>query len=108
LLLNLILLPLNINTINKDSNKYVEKINIESYSEKRGFGLKNIYKVAEVLLSDDIKEYNITSDGGSIVVRSIRDADNISNKKVFEVEQVELKNDGNFELKVNCYEDDMY
>lgn len=108
LCLNLIYLPLNLNILNKSSNQHVEKINIESYSKEKKFKSDDICKISEVLLSDNIKEYDVTSDGGSIVVSSVEETDNILNKKAFEVEEVELKNDGNFELKVSSDEEHMY
>ncbi|HCW52308.1 MAG TPA: hypothetical protein DG753_00895 [Clostridium sp.] len=101
---NLIYLPLNINSLYKSHDKHVEKLNIESYSDKKDLHSRKIYNIAEVLFSDDVKECDVTSNGGSIVVQDIMNVNKISDKKVLKVKEVELKHDGCFELKVDNYE----
>lgn len=101
---NLIYLPLNIDSIYKNNHKPVENLNIESYSDKRDSYSRNIYNIAEVLFSDDVKECDVTSIGGSVVVQGMLNVDKISDKKVLKVKEIELKHDGCFELKVDNYE----
>lgn len=104
LCINLIYLPLNINLLYKNNNEHVKKVNIESYSDKKGLNLKNICNIVEILLSDDVKECDITSTGGSMVVESMVNVNAISNKKVFEIKEVELNNNGYLELRVDNHE----
>ncbi|NME83482.1 hypothetical protein [Clostridium sp. SM-530-WT-3G] len=82
----------------------MENLNIESYSDKRDSYSRNIYNIAEVLFSDDVKECDVTSIGGSVVVQGMLNVDKISDKKVLKVKEIELKHDGCFELKVDNYE----
>lgn len=101
---NLIYLPFNIQLLNESRNKQVEKVNVESYSNKKGFDLAKVYSMAEILLKHNIKECNVSNDGGNVVVEGMADVNEISKNEIIKVEEVELRNDDNFELKVSGYE----
>ncbi|MDO5516899.1 MAG: hypothetical protein Q4F66_05045 [Clostridium sp.] len=107
LCINLMYIPFNINLINKKDNKKVEKINEQSYSEKEGLDYENIYSMMQVLLSDDVKECNVSSEGGSLIVDSIDKAESISNKNIINADDMYLKDDGTFEVRVSAYEKNM-
>lgn len=108
LCLNLICLPFNIDLLSRRNNIAVEKNNIKSYSEKEGIGSDKVYDIAEILFSDEVKECDVTNDGGSLTVSSVEEADHISDKKVFNVEEAELRDDGYFELKVDSREENIH
>lgn len=108
LCLNLIYLPFNIDLLSKSNNVNVEKTDIKSYSEKGSIDSEKIYGIAEILFSDVVKECDVTNDGGSLIVGSVEEADVISGKKVFNVEEAELEDDGNFELRVDSYEENIH
>ncbi|MBE6063631.1 MAG: hypothetical protein E7207_08815 [Clostridium butyricum] len=104
LCLNLIYLPLNISLLSKNYNEPVAKEKIETYSKKATFDVEDIRSIANVLFSHDVKECDVTNENGSIVIGNMEEADIFNGKNIFKVEEVLLRDDGNYELKVNGYE----
>lgn len=105
LCMNLICIPFSINVINENDNKKVDKINEQSYSEKEGLNYDNIYNVIKTLLSDDIRECDVTNEGGRVSIDSIGKVEALNEEKVINIDGVSLNDDGTFEVRVNAYEE---
>lgn len=107
LCINLICMPFSITLINKNKDKKVEKINEQSYTEKEGLAYDNVYNMIQTLLSDDIKECDVSNDGGSLIIDDINKVEELNDEKIINVDDVLLKDDRTFEVRVNAYEKSM-
>ena len=104
LCINLVCIPFTIKVINNNFNNKVEKNEQYSYSEKEGFNNEHIINITKSLLSDEIKECDLTNDAGKVVVEDIDKAINMNKNNGIEFDEISLNDDGYFEMRVTAYE----
>lgn len=103
LCINLICVPFSIEAVNKNNLKNVEQINQYSYSEKEGFDFEHIYELSKSLLDEEIKECDITNDGGRIVVENIDKAVDVTKNNEMRIYEFIQRDNGSYEVIADAY-----
>ncbi|MGM9934405.1 hypothetical protein [uncultured Clostridium sp.] len=104
LVINLLLLPVNLKSLNILNKKEVKYNDDVSYSDKGSFEIEVISYVLDKLLIDEFEEVYINNNCGEILISSLNNTDRIEEDNIFEVNEVSLVGDDKYKIGVSINE----
>ena len=104
LVINLLLLPVNLKSLNILNKKEVKYNDDVSYSDKGSFEIEVISYVLDKLLIDESEEVYINNNCGEILISSLNNTDRIEEDNIFEVNEVSLVGDDKYKIGVSINE----
>lgn len=104
LVINLLLLPVNLKSLNILNKKEVKYNDDVSYSDKGSFEIEVISYILDKLLIDEFEEVYINNNCGEILISSLNNTDRIEEDNIFEVNEVSLVGDDKYKIGVSINE----
>ena len=104
LVINLLLLPVNLKSLNILNKKEVKYNDDVSYSDKGSFEIEVISYVLDKLLIDEFEEVYINNNCGEILISSLNNTDRIEEDNIFEVNEVSLVGDDKYKIGLSINE----
>ena len=104
LVINILLLPVNLKSLNILNKKEVKYNDDVSYSDKGSFEIEVISYVLDKLLIDEFEEVYINNNCGEILISSLNNTDRIEEDNIFEVNEVSLVGDDKYKIGVSINE----
>ena len=104
LVINLLLLPVNLKSLNILNKKEVKYNDDVSYSDKGSFEIEVISYVLDKLLIDEFEEVYINNNCGEILISSLNNTDRIEEDNIFEGNEVSLVGDDKYKIGVSINE----